>query len=299
MDKFSGLEPFVKAADLGSFVAAGRALGMSASAVGKSVARLEAELGARLMQRNTRRIQLTEEGHLFHQRAKRVLDELSELRSLFAGSRSRPRGRLRVSAPVVGHHFLTPLLPDFVARFPEVELDVVYTDRHLDLIEAGVDVAIRSGELPDSRLVSRSLQQFRLHLCATPAYVARAGRPAALRELAGHAAIRFRHPNSGKLLEWPLPASAAEVGPRMRTVLACNHVEAVWGACLSDMGIACMPDFLVRGELARGQLLSLLDTELEPGGQFRAIWLSSRHLAPKIRVFVDHLCNHLAGSTAA
>ena len=241
MNQFSGLLSFVKAADLGSFVAAGRALEMSASAVGKGVARLEQAMGVRLLQRSTRHLQLTDEGRLFHERCKRVLDELDDVQAMLSQSREQPRGRLRVSAPVVGHHFLTALLPGFVARYPEVELDIHYSDRAIDLIEAGVDVAIRSGALADSRLVSRPLQAFRLHWCASPAYLAAHGRPATVQALTRHATVRFRHPNTGKLLPWPLPPEAGDVEARLRTVLACNHIEAVLGACLRGMGIACLP----------------------------------------------------------
>ena len=289
MDKLTGLQAFVKTADLGSFVAAGRVLEISPSAVGKSVARLEQEVGVRLLQRSTRRLQLTDEGRLFHERCRRILDDLDDAQAMLSHAREVPRGRLRVSAPIVGHHFLLPVIPDFLARFPEVELDIHFSDRAIDLIEEGVDVAIRSGDLPDSRLVSRPLNAFRLRLWASPAYLKRHGTPLAVRDLEQHAAVRFRHPSSGKLLEWPLPPSAADVEARLRTVLACNNVEAVLGATRRGLGIACMPDFLVRDALANGELSSVLDEEVDARGRYRALWPSSRHLSPKVRVFVDHL----------
>lgn len=294
MDKLSGLLAFVKTADLGSFVAAGRALEISASAVGKGVARLEQEVGLRLMQRSTRRIQLTDEGRLFHERCRRILDDLDDARAMLSHAREVPRGRLRVCAPIVGHHFLMPVIPDFLARYPEVELDINFSDRSVDLIDEGVDVAIRSGDLPDSRLVSRPLQPFRLLLCASPDYLKRHGTPLVARDLERHAAIRFRHPNSGKLLDWPLLQSAAAPEIRLRTVLACNNMEAVLGAALRGLGIACMPDFLVREVLADGRLLSVLNAQTGMGGQFSALWPSSRHLSPKVRVFVDHLGEQLS-----
>lgn len=293
MDKLSGLLAFVKTADLGSFVAAGRVLEISASAVGKSVAKLEQELGVRLLQRSTRRVQLTEEGRLFHERCRRVLDDLDDAQAMLSHAREVPRGRLRVSAPIVGHHFLMPLLPDFLARYPEVELDINFTDRSVDLIDEGIDVAVRSGDLPDSRLVSRPLHTFRLLLCASPAYLARHGTPLVARELERHAAVRFRHPDSGKLLEWPQP-STADTEARLRTVLACNNMEAVRDAAVRGLGIACMPDFLAREPLAAGRLVSVLDGQAGPGGRYNALWPSSRHLSPKVRVFVDHLAARLA-----
>ncbi|SFO16908.1 transcriptional regulator [Variovorax sp. PDC80] len=294
MDKLSGLLAFVKAAELGSFVAAGRALALSASAVGKGVARLEQQVGVRLLQRSTRRIQLTEEGRLFHERCRRILDELDDAQAMLSQVQEVPRGKLRISAPIVGYHFLLPVLPDFVAQYPEVELDIHFTDRTVDLVDEGIDIAIRSGDLPDSRLVSRPLNPFRLLLCASPAYLARHGTPRAVRELERHATVRFRHPNSGKLLEWPMLQGTADAEIRLRTVLACNNMEAVLGATLRGLGIACMPDFLARELLADGRLVSVLEPQLSAGGRFKALWPSSRHLSPKVRVFVDHLCRHLA-----
>jgi DNA-binding transcriptional LysR family regulator len=297
MDKLSGLLAFVKTADLGSFVAAGRALEISASAVGKGVARLEQEVGVRLLQRSTRRIQLTEEGRMFHERSRRILDDLDDAQAMLSHAREVPRGRLRVSAPIVGYHFLLPVIPDFLARYPEVELDINFTDRTIDLIQEGVDVAIRSGDLLDSRLVSRPLNPFRLLLCASPTYLTRHGTPLVARDLERHAAIRFRHPSSGKLLDWPMLQSTADAETLLRTVLACNNMEAVLGAALRGLGIACMPDFLVRELLADGRLRSVLDGPVGAGGQFKALWPSSRHLSPKVRVFVDHLGERLSPAT--
>jgi DNA-binding transcriptional LysR family regulator len=186
-----------------------------------------------------------------------------------------------------------PLIPAFVERFPEVELDLRFTDRALDLIDEGIDVAIRSGELPDSRLVSRPLQTFRLLLCAAPAYLARHGTPRTLRDLAEHAAVRFRHPATGKLLAWPLLGPADEGLREPRTVLACNNIEAVFDAAARGLGIACLPDFLAHRALADGRLAGVLEQQLGAHGRFQALWPTGRHLSPKVRVFVDHLASQL------
>lgn len=295
MDKLSGLLAFVKTADLGSFVAAGRALELSASAVGKSVARLEQELGVRLLQRSTRQMRLTPEGRLFHERCQRALDELDDAQAMLSDAQQAPRGRLRVSAPVAGGHFLLPLLPDFLARHPEVELDIHFADHAVDLIDEGVDVALRSGELPDSALVFRPLQPFRLLLCAAPCYLERHGTPASVPELQRHAAVRFRHPGTGKLLDWPLLPAAAGLEAHARTALACNNIEAVFDAALRGIGIACLPDFLASPALADGRLLPVLPEQVGARGRYHAIWPSSRHLSPKVRAFVDHLARRLVG----
>ena len=295
MDKLSGLLAFVKTAELGSFVAASADLEVSASAVGKSVARLEQEMGVRLLQRSTRRMQLTAEGRQFHERCRRILDELQDAQAQLSQARQAPRGRLRVSAPVVGYHFLLPLIPEFTARYPEVELDITFNDRTPDLIGKGIDVAIRSGELPDSRLVARPLNTFRLLLCAAPGYLAQHGTPRSLRDLARHAAIRFRHPGTGRLLDWPLLQPGAASPQMPKTVLACDNIEAVLGAALRSLGLACLPDFLVREALAEGRLQAVLGRQVGARGQFKALWPSGRHLPARVRAFVDHLADRLTG----
>ena len=289
VDKFNDLHAFFKTAELGSFVAAGRALGLTASAVGKSVARLEAELGVRVLQRSTRRMQLTDEGRLLQAHCERLLHELDDARAMMSRMREEPRGKLRISAPIVLHHVLLPLLPDFLARYPEVEIDADFSDRAPDLIAEGIDLAIRSTWPPDSRLVSRPLQAFTLRLWAAPGYLERHGTPGSVQDLARHAAIRFRHPDSGKLLPWPTLAGPMLAEPPARTVLAVNNIEAVLSATLRGLGIACMPDFLVRHAQAADRLQPVLAGELGAHGRYQALWPSSRHLSPKVRAFVDHL----------
>ncbi|MBB6483047.1 LysR family transcriptional regulator [Rhizobium lusitanum] len=293
MDRLSGLNAFVRTADLGSFAAAGRVLGLSASAVGKAVTTLERQLGVRLLQRSTRSIRLTEEGRLFHERCRRVLDDLDDAQASLAQAVAVPRGRLRVSVPIVSYHFLLPVVPEFVTRYPEVELDIDFNDRIVDMIEEGVDVAIRSGDLPDSRLMSRTLRPFQMLLCAAPSYLERHGTPDCPRALNEHSAVRFRFPNSGKLQEWPLSLPEGEPDLRIRTAFSCNNMEAVRGATVAGLGIGCMPDFLVRSSLAEGKLLTVLDDFIDEPGHFHMLWPSSRHLSPKVRVFVDFLGERL------
>ncbi len=288
MDSFSGLESFVRAADLLSFAEAGRALGISAAAVGKNVARLEQQLGLRLFHRTTRQVRLTQEGTLFHERCRRILDELHDARAAMQAAAQAPRGRLRVSLPTIGYRFLLPVLPEFQARYPEVELDLDFNDHLVDVVEAGLDVVIRSGELADSRLVARRLGPFRFILAASPAYLAERGLPLTPADLAGHTSLRYRFLNSGKLEEWTLPGL-----PAMPIALACNNMEAMLGAAVSGLGLAYMPDFLARDALARGELQQVLAQQLTHSGQFSALWPSSRQLSPKVRAFVDFASERL------
>ena len=304
MDSLTGLMAFVRTADLGSFVAAGRVLGLSASAVGKAVTKLEQQLEIRLFQRSTRSLRLTEEGRAFHERCRRILDDLDDARAMLSRTMEAPRGRLRVSTPIVSYHLLLPVLPEFMALYPDIEVDLDFSDRIVDLIDEGVDVAIRSGNLPDSRLMTRRLRPFQMRLCAAPSYLSRHGTPACPRDLDGHSGIRFRYPNSGKIQAWPLTLAAEEAELHMRTVMTCNNMEALRGATVAGLGIGCMPDFLARGPLARGELCTLLDEWTGQPGHFSLIWPSNRNLSPKVRVFVDFIgerlfatqCERLAGA---
>ena len=293
MDRLTGLTAFVRTADLGSFVAAGRVLGLSASAVGKAVAKLESQLGVRLFQRSTRSLRLTDEGRLFHERCRRIFDDLDDAQAALAHTLETPRGRLRVSMPIVSYHLLLPVLPDFMALYPEIELDLDFNDRIVDLVEEGVDVAIRSGELPDSRLMARVLRPFQQLLCASPAYLERHGVPTCIADLDRHLGIRFRYPNSGKLQDWPLTLPAGSPDVRARTVITCNNMEALRGATVSGLGIGCMPDFIAREPLASGALRTVLDQHIDGPAHFNLIWPSSRHLSPKVRVFVDFISERL------
>lgn len=293
MDRFTGLTAFVRTADLGSFVAAGRVLGLSPSAIGKAVTKLENDLGVRLLQRSTRSLRLTEEGRAFHERCRRILDDLDDAQESLMLTREAPGGRIRLSCPVVAYHFLLPVIPEFMELYPEIALDLDFSDRIVDLIEEGVDIAIRSGNLPDSRLMVRTLRPFRLLLCAAPAYLERHGTPRCPRDLAGHRAIAFRYPNSGKLQDWPLRQPQDEPEPRLHHVMTCNNMEALCGAVVRGLGIGCMPDFLVNASLRSGALVPVLLDHLEMPGHFNLIWPSSRHLSPKIRVLVDFLGQRL------
>jgi len=205
-DKLIELRAFVCAAETLSFVAAGRSLGMSASAIGKNIAKLEEQLGTRLLNRSTRRISLTAEGALFYDRCRRVLEDLEDAEAMVLRSREEPRGRLRVSLPTVGYRLLFPFVSDFLKLYSEIELDFAFTDLLTDVIEEGFDVVIRSGDLDDSRLMSRRLGSFRFVICASPDYLRERGTPKKPRDLSAHSCLRFRHEGSGKLQEWSASA---------------------------------------------------------------------------------------------
>lgn len=292
MDNLNGIVAFVRTAETLSFVAAGRKLGISASAVGKTIAKLERSLGVRLFHRTTRRVTLTDEGQHFHERCSRILDELRDAEAMLSEAAQTPRGRLRVSLPVIGYRFLLPVLPAFNERYPAIELDLDFNDRLVDVVDGGFDAVIRSGTLSDSSLMSRRLGAFRFVLCASPDYVARNGLPRTLAELATHDCVRYRFPTTGKLQPWALAADEGEP-PNLRTAMTCNNMEALRGAVIAGFGIGFMPDFLACDALASGALVEVLGGRTIMPGQFSILWPSSRQLSPKLRVFVEFMCERL------
>jgi len=295
MVNLTGIVAFVHTVEAQSFVGAARRLGLSASAVGKSVVRLETRLGVRLLQRSTRRVSVTEDGERFYERCRRILDALTDAETMMLQANAAPRGRLRVTLPTIGYRFLLPVVPEFMQRYPDVELELDFNDRIVDVIAGGFDAAIRSGDLADSQLTARRLGPFRFVLCATPAYFAQHGVPRVPADLARHACIRFRFPTTGKLHDWQFRDQPANFVASFPTVLTCNNMEALRGATVLGLGIGYMPDFLVRDDLAAGTLRTVLDAHLKHEGQFSVLWPSSRQLSPKLRVFVDFLAERLFG----
>ncbi|HHQ6590842.1 TPA: LysR family transcriptional regulator [Serratia fonticola] len=293
MESLTSILSFVKTAESLSFVSAARAIGISATAVGKNVARLEGSLNVRLFQRSTRKVSLTVEGEMFYQRCRKILDDLQDAEAMLSHSIQAPRGRLRVSLPTIGYRFLLPMMPDFRKAYPEVELELDFNDQLVDLIDNGFDVVIRSGDLVDSRLMSRRLGPFRFVLCAAPGYLKRKGRPEKLFDLELHDCLRYRFVTTGKIMDWTLTADPEITQLRLNSSLTLNNMEAMLMATIDGHGIAYMPDFLVKEALAVGDLETLLDTYTKDQGGFWALWPSSRHLSPKIRVFVDFICDQL------
>lgn len=282
MDHLPGITSFVRTAELQSFVGAARVLGLSPSAVGKNVAKLETALNVRLLHRTTRRVRLTDEGALFLERCRRILDDLREAEMAVSEASAVPRGTLRVSLPTIGYRFLVPHLPAFGAAYPHVELDLHCNDRMVDLIEEGMDVAIRGGELADSSLAARSLGTFAFVLCASPAYLEGHGRPHSVDGLASLDAVRFRYPGSGQLQPWPI-----RVDQHPRTILACSNMEGVRAAAVNGLGIGYMPDFLAADAVKTGDLCRLLEAEVRSEGQFSLVWPSARLVSSRLRAFID------------
>jgi DNA-binding transcriptional LysR family regulator len=292
MDKLAALQAFVQAGEARSFVAAGRQLGLTPSAIGKAIARLEDELGVRLFHRSTRSIALTEEGAAYFDRCRQLLSDLSSAEAALRSEQARPAGVLKVSLPLTGM-LLMPVITDFMDAFPEVRPDLDFTDRMVDVIEEGFDVVIRTGELADSRLMSRRLGRFSHCIVAAPAYLQRHGRPHVPGDLMQHACLHHRYPNTGRMEAWPIQADGKPLDVNLPVRAAASTIEPLIDLALQGVGIACLPGFAVKAHLRTGSLEALLADSMFATGQMRALWPSTRYLSPKVRVFVDHMAAHL------
>jgi DNA-binding transcriptional LysR family regulator len=287
------MEVFVRAVELGGFSAAARAYRMTPSAVSKLVTRLENRLGARLINRSTRRLQLTPEGCMFYERSARILADIEEAERAAAASEV-PSGRLRINANVpFGTHFLLPLVPDFLARYPAVNLDMVLTDQVIDLLQERTDVAIRAGPLKSSRLVARKLGETRMVVVGAPAYIEKHGMPRTPRDLERHNRIGFGYVRVDE--GWPFVAFGQQiVVPPVGNAQASNG-EAVRGLALAGLGLARLAAFQVKGDIAAGRLLPVLE-EYNPGDTevVHAVFLGPRgELPARVRTFLDYLVEHV------
>lgn len=292
VDSLNSFVVFVQVAEVRSFIAAGRLLGVSASAVGKSVARLEEKLGVRLFHRSTRSVSLTAEGSLFLERSRRILAEIEAAEQELSQATTMPHGRLRISLPLVSS-LLLPVLGEFMREYPEIELDLDFSDRLVDVIEEGFDAVVRTGDPTDSRLSARRLGSFHSMLVASPDYLARQGIPQVPADLLAHSCLHYRFPNSGKLEPWALRRAADEPELTLPTSMICNNIETRLCFALQGLGIAYLPEFSIREPLANGRLQTVLADHAQRTGVFYILWPASKHPSPKVRAFVDFLCAHV------
>jgi DNA-binding transcriptional LysR family regulator len=290
MDRLVSMAVFVKAVDLGSFAAAAAALDLSGPMVGKHVRFLEERLGVRLLNRTTRRQSLTEFGRAYYERCRMVLAEAEAADALAADELSEPRGKLRVTMPVLfGRRCVAPILLKLVRQYPKLELDLSFNDRVIDLAEDGFDLAIRTGELEDrGGLIARSVARQRMIVCASPAYLEKHGRPQGIADLSRHQAIIYSR--SGRIPPWLFPRDGqppAEV--TLATRLRLDDLDAIADAAAIGMGLAWLPTWLVRERIQSGALVGLLPDEPEFLYDVYTIWLQTPHLPLKVRLAVDAL----------
>jgi len=292
-DRFEEMRVFAAVVEAGGFTAAAARLGMSKAAVSRHVAELEERLGVRLLHRTTRRLSTTAEGELFHARCRELLDRLEEAEAELGSGSTTAQGVARINVPLsFGLMHLAPLWPRLLERHPGLELDVSLSDRVVDLVDEGYDLAVRIGQLPASSLVSRRLASTRLVACAAPAYLAAHGAPARPAELARHAVIGYSLFASGDTWSFSGPAGeeSVKVQPRMRT----NNGDTCRAAALAGQGIILQPSFMVGADLAEGRLVELMPGWRSIALGIYAVYPSRKFLAPKVRVIIDFLVEAFA-----
>lgn len=292
MDSIVSMRVFVRVAELGGFAQAAREFDLSPSMVAKHILALETRLGARLLNRTTRKQSLTEVGKLYLERSKTVLAEFDSAEASAIELRATPRGLLRVTAPVVfGSCGLAPLLPKFMAQYPEVRIDLALHDRVVDLVEEGFDVALRSGQLADSGLVARPLAPLQTILCAAPDYLKRRGTPKRVANLAQHDCLGFSYLTHRD--RWRLIGPEGEETVKLDCRLNINNGEALRQAALAGAGIVMQSALLLASDLRSGALVRVLPRHAPPPRPAHLLYLPDRRPTPKLQRFVEFVLQHL------
>ena len=288
MEDFSAISSFVRVVEAKSFRAAAAQLGMTPSGVSRAVARLEEQIGVRLLFRSTRALNVTDDGESFYHRCKDILADLGEAVDALGYARIKPRGKLRVAMNVsVGRAGLIPNLADFEERYPEIRLELSMSERNIGLIEEGIDCAIRMGELEDSNLVARKLGSFSNVLCASPGYLARHGTPTCLDDLKRHKCINYVYPTSGRAYQWQFDSPDGPVALDVDAHLLINDGESVIQAAIAGLGIIQVPHWLAAGPIGHGKLQVIMEDTISTGSPVWIVYPQKKHLSARVHAFID------------
>jgi DNA-binding transcriptional LysR family regulator len=293
MEDLERMAIFARVVETKSFSEAARRLHMSKSLVSKQVSQLERSVGARLLNRTTRAMSLTEAGAVFYEHCARIVEELELAKNAVGQLHAEPRGLLRVSASVAfGTMHIAPALPDFLTRYPEVQIDMEIKDRFVDLADERFDIAIRIANDPGQNLVARRLAVVNRKICATPDYFARRGVPRTPRDLEQHNCLTYTYFNPQD--PWRLRGPEGDVSISASGNLRLNDDEALSEAVLQGLGIAVLPTFIIGKDLQAGRLQSVLADYVPPERHIYAVYLPNRHVSPKVRAFIDFLLERFA-----
>ncbi|EOW6612500.1 LysR substrate-binding domain-containing protein [Vibrio fluvialis] len=289
MASWEGVSEFVAVAETGSFTQAAKRLVTSVANVSRRIALLEERLGVKLLLRTTRKVSLTEAGQVYYQQCRALLEGLEQAELTVTQMQQTPRGKLKVTAPVTyGEQKIAPLLNDFLLQHPKLELELVLTNQKLDLIEQGVDVAVRLGQLDDSSFIARRLSNRHLYVCATTDYLAQCGTPHTLSELTKHSCL------VGTYDHWRFKENQQSRSIRVKGRLSCSSGVVLLDAVLKGMGLAQLPDYYVEEYLLSGRLVEVLPSYRDDREGVWALYPQNRHLSPKVRLLVDYLAQHLS-----
>jgi DNA-binding transcriptional LysR family regulator len=294
MDRFHAIAAFAKVVEMGSFARAAERLGVSVSSVSRQVTELEAHLDARLLNRTTRRLSLTEAGRAFHERAVQLLADLEEAEESAGAGAVTPRGRLRISCAVTfGMRYLTPVVAAFMARHPQMSFEVELSDRIVDLVDEGFDAAVRIGAVGGQNLVARKVGATQLVCCASPAYLARNGEPRTPEDLARHACLVYTYAPQRET--WTFTdRTGSERKVRIAGPVHANNGSFLQALALEGIGIAYEPDFIVGPDVRAGRLVPILRDFAPPPTGIHVVYASRRHLSAKVRAFSDFLAERFA-----
>lgn len=289
-DDIGGFVTFARVVEQESFTGAAEAMGISKSAVSKQVARLEETLGVRLLNRTTRKLQVTEAGRVFYERCRRIADEVEEARAAVTSLQASPRGLLRVNAPVsYGLSHLSKMLPAFMRKYPDLRVDLGLSDRKVNLLEEGIDVAVRIGQMDDSSLVAKRITEFNRIVAARPSYWDENGRPDTPEDLGRHNCFIYEYLPQGDQWEFRDPKSGASIRVRVSGTLTSNNGNVLMQVAEEGQGVGWIPEFFIDQQIENGVLEEVLtDYRAEPIGLY-AVFPHSRHLPTKTRAFVDYL----------
>jgi DNA-binding transcriptional LysR family regulator len=288
VDKLEAMNCFAKAVALGSYAQADRALGLTRSAVSKAVMELEHLLGARLLDRTTRRVSATEAGLAYYESCRDILARVEETEMQVSRLHDEPKGVLKINAPLsFGILYLGPAIAEFMAPYPELKIELTLNDRFIDPLEEGVDVTVRIGALADSSLIARKLAPARRVLAASPVYLQEHGMPASPANLQRHRCLTYGH--STTLQRWQLGRDGAASSVTVNSVLCSNNGDVLRSAALAGRGIAILPTFLIGADLKAGRLSAVLPDYPPPQLGIFALYAPNRYLAAKTRVLIDFL----------
>jgi DNA-binding transcriptional LysR family regulator len=288
MDLFSSMRMYVAVVDGGSFASAADKLDISRAMVSKQIQKLEEHLGTRLLNRTTRRLSLTETGREFYERSTQIMTDVEEAEQVAGQMNRTPQGVLRVTIPLsYGQHRLATIIGDYTQAYPKVQLDISLSDRKVDLIEDGFDLAVRIGVMPQSDLIARKIGGVRSIVCASPTYIARHGAPQAPTELSSHACLGYTLTGSGA--DWRFETPDGPLVVPIAGPIRADNGDIIRLAALSGAGILFQPHFIVGDDLAAGRLIQLLPEWQSAELGVYAVYPSRKHLSAKVRTFVDFL----------
>jgi DNA-binding transcriptional LysR family regulator len=286
--RWDGISEFVFVAENESFTLAAKQMDISTAQVSRQISALEKRLNIKLFYRTTRKVSLTEEGRIFYQHCRGVLDGLDAAERAVINFQSKPQGKIKLTAPVTyGEQLVLPLINDFMKQYSDIEVSVFLSNQNISLVEGGYDLAIRVGKLSDSSMMAKKLGSRTNFICASPDYLDKQGTPYSLSELNQHSCLL------GTLDYWHFKEAGKEKNIRVKGRIRYNSGYGLLDAALKGLGIVQLPDYYVQESIARGELMTLLDQYREPEEGVWAVYPQNRHLPPKIRLFVDYLAEHL------